>query len=196
MNYRNIRPLLRLFLVSHRMHDEACRVFYGRNTFRIFPIHGRFINHKKPLFTRLPTRYRALMTKAELRLGPGWTKPPRGWVVDGRLGLSDARKLRVLKIFVELDPAAHEIFEGFRTSETFYTEFCQAMVGALFSQVPSFAEVEFDAYPGIKKSSPLLQALVNMSKAQNKRITWGPEREWDKVVEVNLTDVLEGLALG
>jgi hypothetical protein len=195
-NYRNIRRFFGLFVVNHRMHDEASRVFYGRNTFRVFPVHGRFVNHKKPLLARLPTRYRALITKLELRLGPGWTKPPRGWVVDDRLGLGDLGKARLLKIFVECDPASHDVFEGFRNPGDFYTIFCLDLLRSLFGEVPSVAQVEFDAYPGIEKSSPLMQVLANEAKAQNKRITWGPERGWDKIVEVSLASVLGGLSLG
>lgn len=194
-NYRAIRPLLSLFFVSHRMHDEAARVFYRQNTFRIFPIHGRFFHTKKPLLMRLPAHYRALITNLELRLGPGWTKPPKGWVVDERLHLEDVVKARTLKVFVECDPASDPIFEGFRVGEDFYTLFCVELVTSLFAQVPTFTQVEFDAYPGITKASPLLQALVNEAKGRNMRIGWGPEREWEKIVEANLTTVLEGLSL-
>ncbi|KAF2265536.1 hypothetical protein CC78DRAFT_532417 [Lojkania enalia] len=115
-NHRAISPRLRLFLVSRRMHDETFRVFYGRNTFRVFPVHGRFFHTKAPLLTRLSPRYRNMMTKLELRLGPGWNKPPKGWVADGRLGLIHAEKVRSLKVFVECDPASHEVFEGFRAA--------------------------------------------------------------------------------
>lgn len=195
-NSRTICRLLRLFFVNRQMHDEAARVFYGHNTFRVFPIHGRFIHTKAPLLARLPTHYRALITKLELRLGPGWSKPPRGWVVDSRLHLEDAKKPWLLKIFVEVDPASHESFEGFRIGDDYYTEYCSDLIRGLFAQVPSFAQVEFDAWPGIKRSSPLLQALVREAKAENKRITWGPERGWDKIVEVNLASVMGGLNLG
>ena len=178
------------------MHDEASRVFYGRNTFRIFPIHGRFFHTKKPLLARLPAQYRAHITKLELRLGPGWTKPPKGWVADDRIGLADAAKARLLKVFVECDPASDMIFEGFRIGQDFYTEFCVDLVRSILAQVSSLREVEFDAYPSVQKTSPLLQGLQNEAKAEQKRITWGPERGWDKIVEVNLANVLQGLSLG
>lgn len=195
-NIRAVRPLLGLFLVNRRMHEEAYRVFYGRNTFRIFPIHGRFFHTKLPLLGRLSPRYRAVITKLELRLGPGWTKPPKGWVADGRLGLADTGTLRLLRVFVECDPASHPIFEGFRNGEDFYTEFGVNLVRSFFAQAPSLAQVEFDAYPSVSKSSPLLQGLIHEAKAQNKRISWGPERGWDKIVEVNLASIMENLSLG
>lgn len=196
-NYRAVAPSIRLFYVSHRMHDEASRVFYGRNTFRLFPIHGRYINAKYPLFARLPRKYRALMTRVELRLGPGFTKPPKGWVVDSRLGLAAVTKAHKLKIFVEIDPAASDIFEGFRTGEkTFYTEYCVGLLRALLAQITTVAEVELDAYPSVGKDSPLLQALLDEAKLNQKRIVWGPERGWDKIVEKDLVGILEKMGLG
>lgn len=195
-NHRNVARYLAPFLVSHRMHDEASRVFYSRNTFRVFPIHGRFFHTKKPLLMRLPSLYRSYITRLELRLGPGWTKPPKGWVVDDRLGLADAGKVRLLKIFVECDPAGDMIFEGFRIGQDFYTEFCVDLLRSISVQVPSLMEVEFDAYPSVQKSSPLLMGLTNEVKAQNKKTSWGPERGWDKIVEVSLASVMQTLTLG
>lgn len=196
-NHRTIAPSLRLFYVSHRMHDEASRVFYGRNTFRLFPIHGRYINAKYPLFARVPRKYRAIITRLELRLGPGFTRPPKGWVVDSRLGLTTVTKAHKLKIFVEIDPAASEIFEGFRTGEkTFYTEYCVSLLRALLAQLPSVNEVELDAYPSVSKDSPLLQGLLDEAKLNQKRIVWGTERGWDKVVDKDLVGILEKMGLG
>ena len=195
-NYRAIARNLQTFLVNRQMHDEASRAFYSCNTFRIFPIHGRFFHAKLPLLARLPPRYRAHITKLELRLGPGWTKPPRGWVADNRLGLADMGKLRLLKIFVECDPASHPIFEGFRNGEDFYTTFSVELVRSFMAQVPPLAEIEFDAYPSVERTSPLLQGLVHEAKAWLKRVTWGPERGWDKIVEVNLAGIMGKLSLG
>lgn len=194
-NGRAIVPFLRLFFVSRRIHDEASRVFYSRNTFRVFPIHGRFINHKAPLLARLPPLYRSYMTKFELRLGPGWTKPPKGWVTDARLKLEDAAKVHMLKVFVECDPASHPIFEGFRLGDDYYTHFSVGLLRGLFAQLPSLSKVEFDAYPSVPKSSPLLQGLVDEVKAGNKRILWGPESGWDKIVDVDLVNVLQKMGL-
>lgn len=194
-NHRMVGPNLRLFLASHRMHEEASRVFYGRNTFRVFPIHGRYINRKHPLLAWFPRRYRAHITKVELRLGPGFTKPPKCWVVDSRLGLAAAKKLHKLKVFVEIDPASNEVFEGFCVGQNFYTDYSVGLLRALLAQVPSFSEVEFDAYPSVSKSSPLLRGLVEETKLNQKRIAWGPERGWDKVVEVDLVNAMRKLGL-
>ena len=192
-NYRTTAPLIRCFLVSKRMHDEATRVFYGSNTFRIFPIHGRFFHHKSPLLARLPSHYRCLITKLELRLGPGWTKPPRSWTMDGRLGLENVAKVRTLKIFVQCDPASDPIFEGFRVGQDFYTDFCVDLVRSFVSQVPSLREVEFDAWSPVKKSSPLMHSLLVEVKGLEKRISWGPERKWDAIVEANDISIIQFL---
>ncbi|KAF2465281.1 uncharacterized protein BDR25DRAFT_85952 [Lindgomyces ingoldianus] len=172
-NARAVAPSLRLFLVSHRTHEEAYRVFYGRNTFRTFPIHGRFFHTNAPLLARLSPRYRAVITRLELRLGPGWTQPPRGWITDGRHGLRDATKVRLLRIFVECDPASDPIFEGFRVGSGFYTEFSVNLLRGLLAQLPSISEVEFDAYPSVLKSSPLLEALVAEVKTNKKSYSVG-----------------------
>ncbi|KAI4615258.1 hypothetical protein J4E83_006985 [Alternaria metachromatica] len=195
-NYRTVAPALRLFLVDHRMHNEASRVFYGRNTFRVFPIHGRYINRKHPLLAWFPRKYRALLTRLELRLGPGFTKPPKCWVVDSRLGLAAVKKVYKLKIFVEIDPASNEVFEGWRVGNNFYTEYCVGLLRGLLAQVPSIDDVEFDAYPSVSKDSPLLKGLVEETKLNQKRVAWGPERGWDKIVEVDLASVLQKMGLG
>jgi hypothetical protein len=197
LNTRTVRPLLEAFLVSRRMHAEAYDVFYGHNTFRLFPTHGRFHHTKAPLLARLPTRYRAAITKVELRLGPSWTKPPRGWVVNGRLGLGDATRLRLLKVFVEFDPASHVVFEGFRISDSFYTEFSVGVVRSVFALVPSITTVEFDAWESVLVESPLLQGLVGEVKVCGKRVAWGPvARGWGGIGEVGLGGFMERLSLG
>ena len=193
-NYRTIAPALRLFLVDHRMHDEASRVFYGGNTFRVFPI-GRYINRKHPLLAWFPRKYRAQLTRLELRLGPGFTKPPKCWVVDSRLGLAAMKKVYKLKVFVELDPASNAVFEGFRAGKNFYTEYCVGLLRGLLAQLPSIDDVEFDAYPSVSKSSPLLRGLLEETKLNQKRVAWGPERGWDEIVEVDLVGVLQKMGL-
>lgn len=195
-NFRTVAPALGLFRVSRRMHDEASRVFYGANTFRLFPVHGRYINKKYPLLAWLPRKYRAHITRLELRLGPGFTRPPKGWVVDKRLGLPAANKVYKLNIFVEIDPASDDVFEGFRVGTNFYTEYCVDLLRTLIAHVPSIHEVEFDAYPSVSKSSPLLKGLMNEAVLNQKRITWGPERGWDKIVEVDLASVLQKMGIG
>lgn len=202
-NARMLIPSLRLFFVSRQIHAEASRAFYSLNTFRIFPIHGRFFHAKYPLLARLPAAYKAHITKLELRLGPGWTKPPKGWVIDERennrrrLRLKDILNVRLLKVFVECDPAASEVFNGFRHEEgpAFYTQFCVSLLGGLFEHLPSIDRVEFDAYPSVPRDSPLLKGLLDEVKAGGKSISWGPERNWEKVVDVDLVRVLNQMGL-
>ncbi|KAL5383130.1 hypothetical protein DPSP01_006106 [Paraphaeosphaeria sporulosa] len=200
-NSRTLLPALRLFFVSRRMHDEASHVFYATNTFRVFAISGRFFHTKKQLLTRLPQHYIARMRSLELRLGPGFNKPPKGWVVDGRLQLHAATNVRTLKVFVELDPASHPSFEAFRKetcaeAEQFFTVFSAGLLGCLFGELSQLRKVEFDAYPGISRSSPLMRALVEQTRVGGKEVAWGPERGWDKIVDTDLGGMLQKLGIG
>lgn len=200
-NSRTLLPALRTFLVSRRMHAEASHVFYATNTFRVFAISGRFFHTKKQLLARLPTHCIAQMRSLELRLGPGFNKPPKGWVVDSRLQLHAATNVRTLKVFVELDPASHPSFEAFRkeTCEEagqFFTTFSAGLLGCLFGELGSLRRVEFDAYPGIERGSPLMEALVGLTGLAGKEVAWGPERGWDKIVDGDLGGMLQALGIG
>ncbi|KAK3215758.1 hypothetical protein GRF29_8g996382 [Pseudopithomyces chartarum] len=199
-NTRTILPSLRLFFVSRRMHAEASHVFYSQNTFRVFAINGRFFHTKKQLLMRLPTRYIAHMRSLELRLGPGFNKPPKGWVVDSKLKLDAATNVRLLKVFVELDPASHPSFEGFSnntcgSAEQFFTVFSVGLLGCLFGELQQLRRVEFDAYPGISRESPLMRALVEETRAGGKEVAWGPERGWDKIVDTDLGSLLQRMGI-
>ncbi|KAF2755140.1 hypothetical protein EJ05DRAFT_478946 [Pseudovirgaria hyperparasitica] len=177
-NYREIAPLLGVFLVSRRMHAEAYHVFYGCNTFRLFPVNGRFFHTKKPLTVRLAPKYRAALTSLDVRLGPGFTKPPRSWVVSAQLGLNDMVNVRLLKVFVEVDPASSDIFEGFRVSKVFYTQFSRDLIKGVFEQVKSIEDVEFDAFESVAPDCPLMQALLEECQAAGKKVLWGSQRGW------------------
>jgi len=203
-NYRRILPRLALFLVSRRMHEEAYRVFYAQ-PLRLFPVHGRFFYTKKPLLQRLPPPYRAAINTIELRLGPGWTKPPRcqdTWPEE--LGLQDCSNLRKVKIMVEID-TSDSIFLGFRgqnATEDTYKFFCLELLRGLLVRVPSLETVEIDAYPGVKKDSPLVMALRRLVQSERSsiRLTWGPLRGWEKegdeAGEIGLERAMAGLGLG
>ncbi|GAB1738391.1 hypothetical protein NU219Hw_g3200t1 [Hortaea werneckii] len=203
-NYRRILPRLALFLVSRRMHEEAYRVFYAQ-PLRLFPVHGRFFYTKKPLLQRLPPPYRAAVNTIELRLGPGWTKPPRcqdTWREE--LGLQDCANLRKVKIMVEID-TSDSIFLGFRgqnATEDTYKFFCLELLRGLVVRVPSLETVEIDAYPGVKKDSPLVMALRRLVQNERSsiRLTWGPLRGWEKdgdeAGEIGLERAMAGLGLG
>lgn len=194
-NARTIAPRLQLLFVNHQLHAEASRVFYRRNTFRVFPIHGRHINKKHPLLAWFPRRYREHITRLELRLGPGFTRPPKHWVVDGRLGLACMTRVFKLRVFVEIDPASSEIFEGFRVASNFYTDYAVNLLRGLLSQIPSLGIVEFDAYPSVARDSPLIRGLVEETKLNQKKVVWGKERGWDRIVDVDLVGMLEKIGI-
>ena len=200
-NTRTLLPSLRLFFVSRRMHAEASHVFYSQNTFRVFAINGRFFHTKKQLLTRLPTRYITHMRSLELRLGTGFNKPPKGWVVDSKLKLDAAVNVRLLKVFIEFDPASHPSFEGFRnqtcgSAEQFFTVFSVGLLGCLFGELQQLQRVEFDAYPSISRDSPLMKALIEQTRMGGKELAWGPERGWDKIVDTDLGSMLQKMGLG
>jgi hypothetical protein len=180
-NFRNVhRKVLPLFLVSRQVHDEASYHFYSTHTFRIFPCHpGRFFKTKKPMLARLSRRYREAISSLELRFGPGWNKPPAGWVVNEKLGLKDTVNVRTLRVFVEVDPS-HSIFTGFRKADGFYENFSQKLLADVLRETPTIVETHFDAWPSIKRSGDMLRGLLEIANDYQKIISWGPEGEWDK----------------
>ncbi|KAA8575021.1 hypothetical protein MFRU_002g03490 [Monilinia fructicola] len=170
--------LLALFSVCRQIYNESSHHFFSTYTFRIFPIHpGRYFKTKKPLLARLPSQYRNSITTLELRLGPGWNSPPRGWAVTPSLGLLDCTSVRVLKIFVECDPS-DAIFKGFRAGDGFYEGFCQELLEGIFRDVKGIENVEFDAFPGIKRSGDMISGLREVVERHHKVVGWGPERGW------------------
>lgn len=203
MNHRLIHPRLALFLVSHRMHEEAYRVFYSQ-TLRLYPHHkhGRLFYTKKPLLARLPPRYRNAVNSVELRLGPGWSKPPACQNTNASLGLADCTNMRILKIMVELDPS-DSFFAGFRgpnANESTYKWFCVDLLRGILEQVPSLETVEIDAFPGVKKDSPLVVALQRKITEARLRLVWGPLRGWEKdggePGDIGLEKAMAGMGLG
>lgn len=162
------RKALALFKVSRQVHLETTCFLFGTNTFRLFPIHpGRYFKTKRPLLARLPPRYRSLLTSLELRLGPGWADPPRGWVVNDALGLCDCTSVRVLKILVECDPS-DAIFKGFRRGDGFYEGFCERLLQNILKAVPSIEVVQFDAWSSVKRDGAMLNTLENVVLAFQK----------------------------
>jgi len=117
------------------------------------------------------------MTSLDLRLGPGWSNPPRGWVINDGLGLKDCVNVMVLKIFVECDPS-DTIFSGYRKAEGFYENFCADLLVGVLKEVPSVKVVEFDAYSSVKRAGDMMSGLVDVVGKFNKIVAWGPERDW------------------
>lgn len=172
--------MLALFRVSRQLYRESTHHFFSTHTFRLFPTYpGRFFKTKRPLLARLPAQYRESITSLELRLGPGWNDPPRGWVVNDALGLNDCTSVRVLKIFVECDPS-DPIFKGFRKSEGFYEEFSANLLDKVMKRVPSIKIVDFDAYTSVKRSGDMMAGLEKVvAKYEGKVVNWGSDR-WEE----------------
>ncbi|KAJ5574304.1 uncharacterized protein N7459_008731 [Penicillium hispanicum] len=163
-----------LFLVSHQIHDEASHFFYSSQIFRVFPVQDF---SRMPTVRALPRRHRPSVTTIELILGNSWTAPPRSWVVNQGLGLHEMALARTLKVFVECDPS-QPIFEGFRVSKEYYTEFSGRLMQQILERLPGLVQVEFDGYPSVQKSGSLMKRLMKETRTAQKKILWGPERGW------------------
>jgi hypothetical protein len=157
---------------------EAANFYYHSRTFRIFPCHpGKFFKTKRPLLARLTPVQRSVISSLELRLGPGWNKPPRGWVVNEPLGLCDCANVHKLHVFVECDPS-DGVFKGFRTADGFYEGFCQDLLRDVLAQLPSVRTIEFDAWPSVRKSGDMMRGLIDVVSGLRLPIRWGPKRGW------------------
>jgi hypothetical protein len=182
-NFRNIHRKLFILYVSKQINAEASHFLYSTNTFRIFPCHpGRFFKTKRPLLARLSPRCRASISSLELRLGPGFANPPKGWAVTEGLGLKDAVNVRILKVMVQVD-TSNPIFNGFRAKgaeDAFYENFSKGLLDKVLTSVPSINEVQFDAWSSVQKDGAMLRALLDVANKHKKLISWGPESGWDK----------------
>lgn len=163
-----------LFLVSRLIHDEAAHLFYSSQTFRLFPIQDY---SRLPTVRALPPRYRPSITTIELILGSSWTAPPKSWRVNDGLGLEQMACMRTLKVFIQCDPS-HPVFEGFRISKDYYTQFAGDLLQQILARLPNLAQVEFDGYPSVQKKGTLMTRLFEETRAAKKKIYWGPERGW------------------
>ncbi|KAG8533591.1 uncharacterized protein KY384_001331 [Bacidia gigantensis] len=182
--HRNAPDRLNLFLTSKRMHAVVAGFFFGSNTFRIFPTHGRYFGPKvAPLLARLPTKYREMMTSLELRLGPGWGNPPDWWKVhntnlrdygDDWLGLGDMKDVNRLMVFVEVDPN-QDVFKTFRRSRVSFTKFSRSLLRDIMFTLPGLTHVAFDAWPSVKLDGVLMCAM--MEETQRKGIEVHLSRE-------------------
>ncbi|KAK6440065.1 hypothetical protein LTR95_003711 [Oleoguttula sp. CCFEE 5521] len=201
INWYLVRPRLQALLVNHRMYDEAYRVFYSQPV-RIYPSHGRFFNTKKPLLARLPPKYREIIHTLDLRLGQGWSKPPRCQNTDDSLGLRDCLNVRTLKVFVEVDPSEPH-FEGFRgknsTKDT-YKWFCVDLFEGIMRQAPSLQTVEVDIVEGMKGDAPVAVALCRAATNAGKILAKGPtlratERKTEEAAQATLRQLLSDLSV-
>lgn len=182
-NYKRIHKKLGILRTCRALYYEASHVFYSTHTFRLFPTVGKFFKAKKPLLARMNKRQRSWITSLELRLGPGWNRPPRGWIVNDALGLADCVNLRKLTVFVECDPSDN-IFNGFRRADDFYENFSRELLGGVLSGLPFFDRIYFDAWSGVKKSGAMMRGLFGVALSHGRTICWGPERGWTDHDEV------------
>jgi hypothetical protein len=177
-NHKYLRKKLSILKTCKAIHREATHVFYSINTFRIFPTQGgRYFKTKKPLLARLKPHQRRSLSSLELRLGPGWTDPPRGWVVNPALGLSDCVNVHKLTVFAEIDPS-ESYYEGYRRADGFYEGFCRDLLRNVLTELSSLDCVHFDGGPGVKKRGAMVAGLIQVAEEMGKEIRWGPERGW------------------
>ncbi|KAI9784020.1 MAG: hypothetical protein M1816_001102 [Peltula sp. TS41687] len=168
------RHRLALLLTSHQVSSESRGVFYGANVFRVFPTHGDFFRRPVSLPGVLSRRCRAAMTCLELRIGPGWTAPPRSWTVRRSMGLADLTSLRTLVVFVECDPS-HDAFRGFRRGKDFFTLWAAGLLRSLLATLPPcLSRVRLEAYPSVDRQGDLMARLVAEVNAAGKLVMWGP----------------------
>lgn len=177
-NYKKFHRKLGLMRVCRLIHSEASHLFYNTSVFRLFPTHpGRYFKSKFPLLSRLRPDQRALIGTLELRLGPGWAAPPRGWVVNEGLGLSNCVNAHQLNVFVECDPS-DGFYKGFRRADGFYENFCKALLGKVIDAMPALHVIEFDGNPGVTKQGGMMTGLLEVASLSARRIQWGPQRGW------------------
>ncbi|KAL7902733.1 hypothetical protein HDV63DRAFT_169285 [Trichoderma sp. SZMC 28014] len=183
-NYKRYHKRLGLMRVCKLLRDEATYFFYGTRTFRIFPTYpGKYFKSKKPILARLKPRQRECITSLELRLGPGWNAPPKGWAVNDALGLKDCINVHKLKVLVECDPSDN-IFKGFRRSEGFYEKFSRQLLASVLEELPAVDAVEFDAWSSVKKSGAMMTGLFKVvTEREGLSIQWGPDRGWTDAEE-------------
>ncbi|EGY15368.1 hypothetical protein HYQ45_002473 [Verticillium longisporum] len=182
-NHKRLHRKLALFKTCRTIYSEASHYYYSSRTFRLFPTFpGRFLKTKKPLLARLTPSKRACLTSLEMRLGPGWNAPPRGWVVNPALGLKDCINVRRLTVFVECDPS-DSVFTGFRRSEGFYELFCQKLLGEVLAELPALEYVDFDGWSSVKKSGEMMKGLMEVAIMNDRGLRWGPERGWTDAEE-------------
>ncbi|KAI1436818.1 hypothetical protein GGR50DRAFT_172235 [Xylaria sp. CBS 124048] len=193
-NYKRIHQKLAILRTCRTIYIEASYHFYSTHPVRVFPTHpGRFFKTKKPLLARLKPGQRACINSLELRLGPGWSKPPRGWEVNPALGLSQCVNVTKLSVFVECDPG-NDIFKGFRQPGGFYETFSKNLLAGILEEMPWVERIEFDAWPSVKKSGDLMTGLIDLITSRQLRITWGLERGWTDAEEVEPLPVSQNFA--
>lgn len=95
-----------------------------------------------------------------------------------KLRLQDCVRVRDLKVFVECDPS-HQVFQGFRVSIDFFTNFASDLLGRLVERLPRLEQVTFDRYgPSVRRDSELMSRLQEAVLKRQKRIGWA-RNKWE-----------------
>jgi hypothetical protein len=178
-----IHKKLAILRISRQVYQEASHAFYSIRSVRLFPINGKFFRSKKPLLARMSANQRGILSTLQLRLGPGWNRPPRGWVVNDALGLKDCTAVRRIKVFIDCDPSG-EMFKGWRQSDGFYEGFSRDLLDAVLDAMPWCEVIEFDANPSVRKNGAMMTALLEVARERSRKIAWGPEKGWTDSDEV------------
>ncbi|KAK2850736.1 hypothetical protein FQN49_005364 [Arthroderma sp. PD_2] len=161
-----------ILLVSRQFHDDVTQYLYSSYTFRIFPI-----QHQPsivPNICDLAPRYKGSVRVLRLVLGSSWTDPPESWVVNEKLGLKHMHGVHTLEILVLCDPS-NPMFEPFRISKDFYTQFSCRLLHGILRGLPNLSHVVIDGYSSIERNGGLVSGLVQEIQATKKKIRWaGP----------------------
>ncbi|KAI1334596.1 hypothetical protein F5Y15DRAFT_285547 [Xylariaceae sp. FL0016] len=193
-NYKKIHQKLAILRVCRTIYVEASHHFYSTHPVRIFPCHpGKFFKTKKPLLARMKKNQLASISSLELRLGPGWSQPPRGWVVNPALGLNNCISVHKVCVFVECDPG-NDIFKGFRQPNGFFEKFARGLLEGVLDQMPWIERVEFDAWSSVKKTGNLMTGLIDLVTIRGIKITWGSLRGWTDEEEVEPPPIVSNYA--
>ncbi|EFX01122.1 hypothetical protein CMQ_6064 [Grosmannia clavigera kw1407] len=181
-NYRKVHRKLAFLRTCRHIYVEASHFFYSAHVFRIFPTYpGRFFKTRRPLLARLRRNQRVDLTELELRLGPGFNKPPKCWAVTRKLGLHECANVRKIRVFVQLDPSVSWL-DGFR-KPGFYEAFSSGLLDDILKEARAVEVVELDGYESVRKAAPIMQALVQVARDHGKKIVWGPRNGWTETAD-------------
>jgi len=163
-----------ILAANKKIHQEASYILYSSLSFRIFPLQDFT---PVPVIQELRPMYRSMVTKLEMVVGSSWTNPPKTWRVSKLLAkrLGKLSAVQTLRIFVELDPSL-PMFEKYRVSFDFYTDFCGDLLRDVLATMPHLAVIELDGNPGIDTTGPLVSRLITEVEGKGKTCTLGPTK--------------------
>lgn len=118
--------------------------------------------------------YRAMVTRLEVVVGSSWTSPPKTWRVSKLLArrLSKLSAVQSLRVVVELDPSG-PMFEKYRVSSDFYTNFCGDLLRDVLDCMPQIKQIEMNGNPGVETAGPLVSRLMREVDARGIPCTIG-----------------------